>query len=46
MYFSAMGCAGEVILAQPDNNVSYLKIKLNMKRYYIYYLKTYKKFNI
>lgn len=31
MYFSAMGCAGEVILAQPENNVSYLEIKLNME---------------
>lgn len=31
MYFSAMDCAGEVILAQPENNVSYFEIKLNME---------------
>ncbi|KAG9429029.1 structural maintenance of chromosomes protein 5 [Apis mellifera carnica] len=35
MYFSAMGCAGEVILAQPENNMEFdqygLKIKVKFR---------------
>lgn len=31
-YFSAMNCAGEVILYQPENNVRYCKIEIEMSR--------------